>query len=551
MIKQLTIRNYALIRQLEMNPAPTLSTITGETGAGKSILLGALGLLLGNRADTKVLFDEGEKCLVEAVFDIEGYDLIEFFQNNELDYEKECVIRREIATSGKSRAFINDTPITLEILKQIGNKLLDIHSQHDTLLLGETDFQLRIVDTYARSFSALQEYKEAFEKYKTAFDSLTNLKETAARITKEAEYDRFVFEELKRAQLKVGEQAALEHMLNVLDNTEEIKLRLSQSVNLLGSNEFSINTQLYHCIVHFEKLSSFSEDYQKIKERAQACLIELKDLSVELENKLEGTDYDPERTTQLRDRLDLLYSLQKKYKADSIDALIFWQKELQHKLDRASNLDEEIKSAQDSLSQAASIVSAKALILSSVRKAVFGNIQAELKELLVNLSIPNAAVEIKHTEKPFDPNGIDLISILFSANKGIPPQELKNVASGGEFSRLMMSIKYILADKAAMPTIIFDEIDTGVSGEVAINMANMMKKMAQKHQVITITHLPQIAAAGSSHFYVYKDDTGHRTLSNIKQLTQNERITELAEMMGGKNPSQATVENAKELLLRS
>ncbi len=548
MIKQLTIKNYALIRHLEIYPAATLSTITGETGAGKSIMLGALGLLLGNRADTKVLFDDGEKCLVEAVFDISAYNLSSFFLDNQLEQENECILRREIAPNGKSRAFINDTPISLDILKQIGNKLLDIHSQHDTLLLSESDFQLGLVDAYAQTQLEQANYLEAYGNYKAALSELNAIEAAANQMTKEAEYDRFVYEELSRAQLKIGEQAAIEHVLNILENTEDIKLRLSQCVNLLTAHEFAINTQLHHCIVHFEKLNLYSSDYNKIKERAQASLIELKDIALDLEDKLENTEYDPERTVQLRERLDLLYALQKKYKTDSIDSLLQWQVQLAAKLERVMNFENEINVAKAKLDNTSELLETQAIQLSQKRRAVFETIEFELKELLVDLSIPNAAIQIKHARKQFELNGIDQISILFSANKGILPQELKNVASGGEFSRLMMCIKYILADKTSLPTIIFDEIDTGVSGEVAIKMATMMKKMALKHQVITITHLPQIAASGLNHFYVYKDDTGERTLSSIRQLSTEERVAELAEMMGGKNPSLATLAIAQELL---
>jgi DNA repair protein RecN (Recombination protein N) len=548
MLQHLLIKNYALIQHLEISPSKELNIITGETGAGKSIMLGAIGLLIGNRADTKVLYDEEEKCVIEGTFDISAYNIKAIFAEEELDYEATCIIRREISPSGKSRAFINDTPVTLDSLKKVGFYLMDIHSQHDTLLLGSNAFQLQIIDAFAQNEELLKSYQvsyKAFKKAKTTFDKLLT---EADEMKKEASFNQFLYEELKKANFKDGEQEEIEGELEILEHAEEIKLKLNQLLNTLSTSEFSVNTNLASANQVLVQLSKYGQKYKSLQDRVESCLIELKDITSEIEKDEEQVEYDPDKIQLNKERISLIYQLQQKHSVKTIAELLDIQSSLEEKVNKVLNLDEEISNAKQALEEAEDLMMQQAYLLSASRKAVFEKFTEEVQLLVRDLGMPDATLLMNCNETMAQNTGIDEINLLFSANKGIKPQDLKSVASGGEFSRLMFCIKFVLADKTALPTIIFDEIDTGISGEVAMKMVNMMKLMSKNHQVISISHLPQIAAKGDAHYFVYKDNSSGKTKSNIRKLTEEERIMEIAKMIGGEKPSSIAFENAKELL---
>ena len=548
MLRNLSIENYALIKQLEIEPVSTLNIITGETGAGKSIMLGALGLLLGKRAETKVVFDETRKCVIEGIFNIKAYQLSTLFEEFDLDYEEECIIRREISSNGKSRAFINDTPTTLDALKAIGLRLMDIHSQHETLALGSNSYQLQIIDIVAENQTLKAEYQEAYKDFKEKQRIHRDLIEEGSHISKEADYNQFLFDELDQAQLQNGEQEELEEELSKLEHAEEIKLKLNEALMISDQAEYNASSLLQELKNMLSAISSYGKSYEQLRERLESLHIELKDIIAELENEDARIEVDPERTIECQDRLSLIYKLQQKHQVVSIEDLLKIYEELGNKVLRVSNLDEAIDEAAKAEAQALKRASSLAEQLTKTRVTVFDQLSAQIKVLLADLGMPNASLQVNRQAVELNPNGLDLIDILFSANKGIAPSPLKQAASGGEFSRLMFAVKYILADKTALPTIVFDEIDTGISGEIAIKMANMMRRMAQNHQVITITHLPQIAAKGEAHYFVFKDESDHTTSSQIKLLSEDERLKEIAEMIGGKNPSSTAFESAKELI---
>lgn len=548
MLKSLTIKNYALIKDLEMMPASRLNIITGETGAGKSIMLGAVGLLLGNRADSKVLMEENEKCIVEGQFDVSMYDGIRtIFDSEELDYEDECIIRREISPSGKSRAFVNDTPVTLDTLKSLGSRLMDVHSQHETLLLADSTFQLNVIDAYANCKSELVDYKQKYNHFKQTKAALTQLQTEADRLKEEADYHQFLFDELFKAQLNSTEQEELESELDQLENAEDIKAKLFENLQALDNEQVSILDMLHTVDQNMHALSKFGEHFHQLAERLKSAVIEIQDIQLEMDRISDQIVHDPGKTEQVRERLSLIYHLQQKHKVDSIAGLLSIQQSLDEKLQKAANLEEELERLQTALSSAEKAINIAADVLSAKRAAVIAPIIKEMKALLQDLGMPDASIEISNQKTKAGTNGQDDIQFLFSANKGVSLQTLKQVASGGEFSRLMFCFKYILADKTKLPTIVFDEIDTGISGEIALKMVNMMRKMAENHQVIAISHLPQIAAKGHAHFYVYKDNSSAKTASKIKQLTDNERIVEIAKMIGGENYSDSAVQSAREL----
>lgn len=548
MLRNLSIENYALIKQLEIEPSSTLNIITGETGAGKSIMLGAIGLLLGKRAESKVVFDESRKCVIEGIFDIKAYEMKVLFQEFDLDYEAECIIRREISSNGKSRAFINDTPTTLDALKAIGSRLMDIHSQHETLALGNNTYQLQIIDIIAGNKELLSSYKTAYADFKEKQRIHKDLIEEGSQISKESDYNQFLFDELDKAQLQSGEQQELEEELSKLEHAEEIKTKLNEALQIADQAEFNASSMLQELKLALASISSYGKSYETLRERLESVQIELKDIVGELEDEDSKVDVDPQRTIECQDRLSLIYKLQQKHQVSSVDELLSIYDELGNKVLRVSNLDEAIEEAAKAEAAALKKCKEEAQKLSESRLAVFENFCSSIKGLLADLGMPNASLQVKRQEVDLSPSGFDSIDILFSANKGIAPSPLKQAASGGEFSRLMFAIKYILADKTALPTIVFDEIDTGISGEIAIKMAQMMRKMASKHQVITITHLPQIAAKGQSHYFVFKDESEQTTSSQIKLLSEEERLREIAEMIGGKNPSSTAYESAKELI---
>jgi len=548
MIKHLVIKNYALIQHLEMRPSSTLNTITGETGAGKSIMLGAIGLLLGNRADGKVLYDKDKKCSVEIEIDVAQFDLKPLFEECELDYDNECIIRREISPSGKSRAFVNDTPVTLDVLKKIGVRLVDIHSQHDTLLLGRSSYQLQLIDSFAQNKQELIDYQGKYSAYQKAVRKFESLKAEYDTIKNETEYNSFLYHELAKAELIPGELEQLEEEQKLIEHAEEIKRSLLDSIAHLDESEFSILEQLSNVYKNINSISSFSKSYENYTGRIDSVLIELKDILNELKNAEETIEYDESRANVVNDRLSLLYNLFKKHSVATTNELIEIQNTLSEKLKKALNLDDDLKELEKNVDLALQQTLKSAESLSKTRKSVFKEIKSNTEKLLVDLGMPHATIVLEHTITAPSAQGQDDIKLLFSANKGIAADDLKNVASGGEFSRLMFAIKYQLASKMALPTIIFDEIDTGISGEIALQMARMMQDMAKRHQVITITHLPQIAAKGDTQFFVYKDKTSAKSMSNIRKLNIDERAEEIARMIGGDTPSKAAKESAIELL---
>ncbi len=548
MLKHLQIKNYALIKELKMDPVGGLNTITGETGAGKSIMLGAIGLLLGNRADTKALLNPEEKCFVEGIFDIREYNLQEVFYNHDLDYFSDCIIRREISPSGKSRAFVNDTPVNLEVISEIGAYLIDIHSQSDTLLLGKANFQLRFIDAFADNFALLEEYKKVFTTYKKAAKKLEELNHQAVELKKEADYNRFLFEELDKAALVAGEQEELEEEQKILEHAEEIKRKLLENVELLSNHEFSVINSLQVVARNMASIAEFSEIFKSLSERVEGVQIELKDILHEFEGEEQRIEFDPERQTEVSERLSLIYRLQQKHNLASIDELLKIKDQIEEKLHVISNIDGEVTKAEKEQDELRSKVKEIADALSQRRREVLPSLKGKLEALLSDLGMPHAAVDFEIDKIPPVSHGQDDLKILFSANRGVKPEELKKVASGGEFSRLMFAMKNIIADKTSLPTIIFDEIDTGVSGEIALKMAALMKKMAVGHQVVAITHLPQIAAKGDGHFFVYKDNSEPLTVSRIRKLEKDERILEIAKMIGGDSPSQTNVASAREML---
>ncbi len=548
MLAHLLIKNYALIDHLELTPDPQLNIITGETGAGKSIMLGAIGLLLGSRADTKVLYNPAGKCIIEGTFDLSGYFIEHLFDEEELDFMTTCLIRREISPTGKSRAFINDTPVNLESLRRIAGQLMDIHSQHDTLLLGSNEFQLQIVDTYAQNEEILRHYHTDFQAYRKANQVHNRLIAEAAQMRKEFDYNQFLYDELEKAQLQADEQEQLEQELMILENATDVRERLQLATEYLDNPEQSVIVFLKNAVSSLNAISKFAPQYEQLRERAQSVYIELKDLAGEISDEQDNVEIDDTRAEEIRERLNLFYHLQQKHQVKTLKELIAIQAELETKVSRVLNLDEDINKAKATADKAQAKLQKSAEKLSNSRKAVMASVEKQVKTYLLELGMPNAALSIQHTIIEPSESGIDDVDFLFSANKGIKPQQLKNVASGGEFSRLMMVIKYILASKRKLPTIVFDEIDTGVSGEIAIKMGQMMREISKSHQVISITHLHQIATQGTAHYFVYKDNSSEKTVSKIRKLTFEERVNEIAQMIGGSKPSEAILQNAREML---
>lgn len=549
MLKHLRIRNYALIQDLELVPDKGLNIITGETGAGKSIMLGAIGLLLGNRADTKVLLNQEEKCVVEAEFDIGDLNLQELFEEAALDYDRFSIIRREINPQNKSRAFINDTPVTLDILKKIGSELVDVHSQHETLLLASATFQTSLLDAYADNKILLKNYKAHYTLTRKLEEEYQALEQTAAEIRKQHDYNTFLLNELTEATLtEAEEQEILEEELNRLENAEEIKNRLNIALNALDQAEFSSLDQLQSALKNIEAITSFSKTYVDLAQRLQSIFLEVKDLASELEKEEQKIEFDEERNTQIRERLTLIFSLQQKHQVQSLPELIRIQSELEEKVKETANLDDRLAEIKKQLEKERGCMLDAAKHLTESRKKEKKEIEAEVARLLREVGIENGSFRIDIQSASPGNLGMDKISFLFSANKGITPAELKNVASGGEFSRLLLCLKYLLARKASIPVIIFDEIDTGISGEIAIKVARIVKQMAEKHQIIAISHLPQMAALGKKQFFVFKDEHKERTISRIKLLTEDERVLQIAKMIGGENPSPTAIQNARELM---
>lgn len=550
MLKSLSISNYALIDQLHMKPSTQLNMITGETGAGKSIMLGAVGLLLGKRADTKVLLHEDQKCIIEGVFEIGSYGLNDFFESEDLDYDTTCIIRREISPAGKSRSFVNDTPVLLDVLKTLGAKLMDIHSQHDSLQLGEGTYQLGLIDAFAGAQGELSTYKEAFATLQKSKKVFLDIKAKAFELQKEADFNQFQLDELSALGLKEGELQELESSQELLENAEEIKFKINEILHLLDEDQIgalNILSQAQNSMNGLERLANI---FAPLRDRFNEVTIELKDIADTLADEESKVEVDFERLDEVRDRLSKIYQLQKKHGLNSVEELIELEKELADKVFQVQNLDETLATAKKDLEEAEKHVQELGGNLTQKRKACFKEFASALEELLKGLGMENSTIQFDHKIISPSMNGLDEVELLFSANKGGVPQPLKKVASGGEFSRLLFAIKYLMADKVAMPTLIFDEIDTGISGEVALKMVGMMKNIAKKHQIICITHLPQVAGQGDAHYFVYKDSSSEKTVSNIKLLSREERVHELAKMISGATPTSSAIASAKELLER-
>ena len=549
MITSLSIENFALIEKLSIDFNRGFSIITGETGAGKSILLGALGLALGRRADLSSLKNKTVKCIIEAQFEISGYDLETFFVENDLDYDAHTIIRREILPSGKSRSFINDSPVSLQELQQLGDFLIDIHSQHETRSLSESDFQFRIIDALAGNARLLSSYESDLAALKATNSELNVLEETLRNATKEHDYNSFLLDELIAAQLVVGEQETLEAQLDKLNNVELIRENLVRSITLANDEQVGALQSMREMRMSLQRIASFSPEYDLLYERFQAAVIEVDDIVREVENLAENISGDPEALQNASQKLQSIYDLQKKHQVNSVEALI----EIRERLDREalsmSGAEERIEKLRQQRELQTEEVGKSARLLHEARSKTVPVLAQKLSELLRPLGMPAAQfdIRIEKTERFFN-NGMDDIQFLFSANKGSRFGPLSKIASGGELSRIMLAVKSVMADYTSLPTIIFDEIDTGVSGEIANKMGDIMKAMGEKRQVFAITHLPQIAAKGTSHYKVFKRVVGESTESQLRLLSQEERIDEIAQMLSGSAVSESAINHAKALL---
>ncbi|KPL21219.1 MAG: hypothetical protein AMS23_09670, partial [Bacteroides sp. SM1_62] len=534
MLKTLHVRNYALIRHLEIEFRPGFTIITGETGAGKSILLGALSLLLGNRADTSVLKDKEKKCIVEGSFDITSYGYHSFFTVNDMDYDDHLIIRREISPGGKSRAFINDTPVNLHLLKELGTRLVDIHSQHENLHLGEHGFQLMVLDTVARNRPLLSAYQDQFHRFTDLVSELAGLKEKASKSKADLDYYTFQYQQLAEARLSAGEQEDLEQELQTLDHAGEIKRNLQLVFYLLSDQDDAVINKLGEAIHALDSIAVFYPAATLLAERIRSAMIELKDISGEAETSGADIEMDPGRQQILRERLDMLFSLMQKHGVNDVNGLIRLQAELDTRIQEIASYDEQVDKLERELTDKRDQLQKQAAELSDRRKKILPEIEKVVNDMLKVLGIPNALFRVEHRELDgFTENGKDEVEFLFSANKQVLPQEISKIASGGELSRLMLSIKSLLSDSLELPTIIFDEVDSGVSGEIAEKVGAIMKKMSLGKQVINITHLPQVAGKGDFHYLVHKFDEGGATITDIKLLDDEDRVLEIARMLSG------------------
>jgi len=550
MLQRLFIKNYALIDRLDISLSAKLNMITGETGAGKSIILGALSLILGQRANLTALKSQKAKCIVEGTFDIEAYQLQPFFDAAELDYEIPTIIRREITPSGKSRAFINDTPVRLNVLKELGEKLINLHAQHQTLHLYDAQYHLHIIDTLAAHNSLIADYQTAFRAYQKKQNTLKKLINSQRQLQKDLDYLSFQLNELQAASLQdANEQEQLEQELLQLNNADTIKQALLESTHNLEEHDFAILTTLNTIQGSLGSIAEFSVTVAQLNERIDSVIIELQDINGELA-QIEGeVVVDEERANEVDERLNLIYRLQKKHQVDNIADLMAIEADLAKRVAMVENSDEAIAQLQKELKQENKALMATAQQISTNRKQQIPLFEQQINDLLTQVGMPNATIKTQQTRlKELALYGIDEVEVLFAANRGSGHDELRKVASGGELSRLMLCIQSLMADNMALPTLIFDEIDTGISGEVAQKVGKVMEDLAEKHQVICITHLPQMASKGNHHFFVYKDDTEERTISRIKQLNKQERITEIAKMLSGDQPGKMALANAKELL---
>jgi DNA repair protein RecN (Recombination protein N) len=549
MLQKLSISNYALIDNLGISFDKGLNILTGETGAGKSIILGALSLILGQRAEGRYFFNQQKKCVIEGFFKIEGFHLKAFFEDNDLDYETETVLRREISADGKSRSFVNDTPVNLTILKALGEKLIDIHSQHATLEINDPDFQLLVVDSVAKHDELLSDYRAKFRSYKKSISHLQQLIADSDKAKADLDYYQFQFDELEKANLSADEQELLEQELFTLNNAEEIKRNLLGAYYLMNEGETSALIQLREAGHQLSSLEKFNPEITELYQRLNSAIIELKDVAAEIETIEQRTHTNDARAVEVNDRLGIIYTLQKKHRVNTnAELLVIWD-DLSEKLQQALHGDETIERLEKLIALDKKELEKLAKQLSANRAKIIPSIERQVLETLAAMGMSNSALKISLVpDQELHSNGIDHVRFLFSANKGHALAEMSKVASGGELSRLMLSIKSLVAQNTALPTIIFDEIDTGVSGEVANKVGQIMEKLSENLQVITITHLPQIASKGQSHYFVYKDDEGATTYTRIKQLDENERVLEIAKMLSGDKPGESALQNARELL---
>ena len=549
MLVSISIKNYALINELHIDFSSGLSIITGETGAGKSILLGALGLVLGNRADSSSLKNTTTKCVVEAIISIDTYSLQDFFETEDIDYESNTILRREILPSGKSRAFVNDTPVTLLVLTALRARLIDIHSQHQTLQVSDQKFQFQLMDAIANNESKLASYKIGLASYTKEKKRLEEIQLAQREASLQYDYNSHLYNELLEAKLLEDEQELLEEKLDKINNVEEIKQNLSEALQLTTDENIGIQNLLFSLEQKLAKIASYSGEYQELLDRISSVKIESDDIIGEIETAYESVDFNPTEAEQLNDRLQLIYNLQKKHYVNTISELLTIQSELFKKVNTVENAEQSLLDQETIVKGIANKLDAVALKISDARSKIILKLSKQLADILADLGMPHARFQIKNTlSENYYKNGKDSLEFLFSANKGGQYGELKKVASGGELSRVMLAIKKILSENSQLPTIIFDEIDSGVSGEISNKMAHIMSKMSQKMQVITITHLPQIAAKGNQHYKVFKEEVNNITITNLKQLSEDERIVEIAEMLSGKNISDSALTHAKELL---
>lgn len=550
MLKQLYIKNFTLIDELNIQMHPGFSVITGETGAGKSIILGAIGLLLGNRADSKSIKAGRDRCVIEAHFDLSKYDMQQFFTDNDIDEDlSDTIIRRELTAAGKSRAFINDTPVSLTKMRELGEQLVDIHSQHQNLLLQKEDFQLNVVDIIAQDEKQRKNYETAYNQYKQANQKLNALKAEIEKNRENEDFLRFQFKELDEAQLQNGEQEELEQEYEMLSHSEDIKTALYQADNHLSGDDGNIIERLKQASEQLANIKDVYPEVTELLERIDSSYIELKDIAQEINGLTDHVEFDPARLETINERLDKLNSLQQKFHVRDLGELIETYHQLKEQLSHIDHSDEDVEALEQEVAQLLEKAQKQAKELTAIRTKAAQKVEEEMKQRLIPLGIPNVRFSISLTEKPLSHDGGDKVSFLFSANKSTPLQPVTQVASGGEIARVMLSLKAMISGAVKLPTIIFDEIDTGVSGKIAEKMAQIMVEMGNhERQVLSITHLPQIAAMGSHHYKVSKEETDEGTISRMTELSQQERIQEIAQMLSGSDVSEAALANAKELL---
>ena len=549
MIQRLLIKNYAIIESLDIEFADSLTIITGETGAGKSILLGALGMILGNRTDTKVLYNQAEKCVIEGYFDVKNYDLKAYFEENEIDYDDNSVVRRELTPQGKTRSFINDTPVNLTQLREFSSKLVDLHQQFDTLDIHDTSFQLQMVDALADNKAPLSIYREKFKSFQSDKKILKDLKEKSERSTREIEFLNFQLDEFNKAELIEGEQERIEEEQQRLQNAETIKRYLSAAFRAVSEDENAVINQLKSIGQSISQVKKYTPSVSKLYERFESIIYELEDIGGELESIAEDTEHDPERIADIQTRLDVLYKLLKKHGVATVEQLLEIQNNLQSQLNAFGDLSEDIERLEKALIAQEVELRKLAGELSAKRKFVTPQFENQVHDMLRQLSMENARIQVQIADsQELTQNGMDDVQFLFAANKGSRMMPIKDVASGGELSRLALCTKSLVAAAIPLPTLIFDEIDSGVSGDVALKMGNILHKLSKHHQVVVITHSPQVAAKAEKHYFVYKTNREDRTITSVRPLSTDERIRSIAVMLSQNPPSASALENARELM---